>query len=428
MTAAEDSAGRRQAILLLERAAQDANAPMDGLVQLVALYRLEDRLDEALIAGLNAVERYARLPGPFFALGMVHVERAEFDQAIGCFLRALARNPDFPAAHLELGHILLLRGEFAAGWREYEWRFRLEATRNLLPKFPAPAWNGMRLPAGRILLIGDQGYGDTIQFARFMPAVAERCAEILGGCSPELLPVIAPIAGPARCYTRWEELPPFDAFAPLSSLPYLLGIDLASIPAPIPYLKPDSSSVERWAMRLGSSNQAALRVGIAWAGRPTHPNDRLRSVRWWDFEPLAQIQGVSLYSLQKNISALDQPAVDQPNFGIGGVTDLAAELTDFGAAAAAIANLDLVITVDTALAHLAGALGKPVWILLPLVPDWRWMLDREDSPWYPTARLFRQKIRGAWAPVITEVAAELRAVAEGDRRRLMPVPGVKASR
>ena len=407
----------RAALALVERAAARPEAPGDCFVTLTQLYQLEGRLDQALTAGRNAVRLRPGAPQAFFGLGAVYAERAELVDAAMCFRQALKLDPSFAPAHLELGHILLLTGDFHAGWAEYQWRFRLENTRHLIPPFRAPQWDGGELPQCRVLLIGDQGYGDTIQFARYIPAVAERCAEVLIGCSLELLPLISAIRGAGRCFVRWEHIPPFDAYCALSSLPGLFKTDLGSIPASVPYLACDREIARRWSERLASvSVGSKLRVGIAWAGRPSHPRDRQRSARWADLAPLARLPGVTLVSLQKEVPAADRPEVARAT----GLVDLGSGLTDFSETAGALENLDLVVTVDTSLAHLAGAMGKPVWLMLPLVPDWRWMLDRDDNPWYPTARLFRQLMRGEWASVIDRVAGELRAVVNGDRGRLLP--------
>jgi len=408
------------AIDWLERALVFESAPADCRTQLAQLYRQPGRLEVAMAAGRAAAAALPRSPGPPLALGLASIERGELDEAAQWLLRAITLDPDFAAAHLELGHLLLLRGEFDAGWREAEWRYRVEQGRDTVPRFPTPKWNGMRLPRGRILLIGDQGYGDTIQFARFIPAVAERCREVIVGCSAELSRLIATVPGAARIVTRWEELPPCDVHSTFSSLPGILGVELASVPAETPYLRPEPASLRRWAERLDTAlPPGKLRVGLVWAGRPTHPNDRRRSVRWQDVAPLAELPNVALVSLQKEV-----PAIDRADFAAAaGVTDLSAYLSDFVETAGAVEGLDLVVTVDTSVAHLAGALGKAVWVLLPEVPDWRWLLDREDSPWYPTMRLFRQSGSSGWGSVVSRVAAELSAVAGGARERLLPGSG-----
>jgi hypothetical protein len=408
------------AIELFERALRREGAPPDCRTQLAQLYRQAGRLDEAMAAGRLAFEAQPRSPAPAFALALACVERGELEDAAQWFIRAITIDPEFAAAHLELGHLLLRRGEFRAGWSEAEWRYRLSHTRDALPKFAAPRWNGMRLPSGRILLIGDQGYGDTIQFARFIPRVAERCREVIVGCSAELEALIATVPGAATRVTRWEDLPSFEMQSPFSSLPGILGVELATIPAETPYLHTEPGIARRWAERIATSLEPGkLRVGVVWAGRTAPPHNARRSMRWRDAAPLAAIPGVALASLQKELPEADRASLAAAS----GVADFSPYLSNFSETAAAIEGLDLVITIDTSVAHLAGALGKPVWVLLPLVPDWRWLLGREDSPWYPTMRLFRQSGPEGWGGVVSRVAAELGAVAGGARERLLPGGG-----
>lgn len=396
-----------RAVALLERATGTPSPPAEVFGFLCQLYRSLGRHDEARRAGREALRRPGHSARSAFNLAMVQVESKEFEEATTCLLHALALDPSFAPARLELGHVLLRNGEFKAGWQEYEWRFRLDHARDVLPKIKAPQWNGMRLPHGRILLIGDQGYGDTIQFARYIPLVSERVAEVVLGCCQELLPLISQLPGIHSAFVRWEDIPGFSVFCPLSSLPYVFGTELATVPGTTPYLKADPQKVARWSGRIRSAvGDTAFKVGIAWAGRPSHPNDRARTLRWSQLLPLTRIPGVALVALQKEI-----PASDRAEFPAGlGALDLSGELGDFGDTAAVIEACDLVVTIDSSAAHLAGALGKPVWLMLPWVPDWRWLLDREDSPWYPTLRLFRQPSRGDWTSTIARVAQELAAL------------------
>ena len=262
----------------------------------------------------------------------------------------------------------------------------------------------MHISGGKILLIGDQGYGDTIQFARYIPLVAERCQQVILGCSAEMAPLLARIPGVGVCCHRWNEIPGHAAHTRLSSLAGLFHTRLETIPGEVPYLTPDP--VRR---RFGpiaefvNCHKGCRRIGIAWSGRPTHPNDRRRSIRLERLAPLAGAGPASFVSLQKPLPSADMHAMSL----FSGLTYLTSMLSDFEETAALIANLDMVITVDTAMGHLSGALGKPVWILLPKASDWRWLLDRTDSPWYPCVRLFRQRTPGAWDPVINEAAAAL---------------------
>ncbi len=227
-----------RAIVFLERAAGTPNPSGDVFGSLCHLYRAQGRYDEARNSGREAMRRPGHSARSAFNLAMVHVDSREFDEATTCLLHALALDPNYAPARLELGHVLLRMGEFKAGWLEYEWRFRLDHTRDALPKINAPQWNGMRLPRGRILLIGDQGYGDTIQFARYIPWVGRRVGEVVLGCCQELLPLISQLPGIHSSFVRWEDIPGFSVFCPLSSLPYVFGTELDTIPGSTPYLRP----------------------------------------------------------------------------------------------------------------------------------------------------------------------------------------------
>jgi hypothetical protein len=265
-------------------------------------------------------------------------------------------------------------------------------------------WNGMKIPNGRLLLVGDQGYGDTIQFARYIPMVVDRCQELIIGCSAEMGPLLANIPGVKQYCHRWNDVPGHAAHCRLSSLPYLFHTRMDTIPAQIPYLKADPARIAHWRARLDATlPSGVMRIGVAWTGRPTHPNDRRRSMPLSRLAPLAAVGPVAFVSLQKPMPARDLASMQL----FPGMTDLSAELTDFGETAALMEALDLVVTVDTAMGHLAGALGKKVWILIPKAADWRWLLDRDDSPWYPSARLFRQQKPGAWDEPLQRLSAAL---------------------
>ena len=413
--AAENGEDQR-ATLLLEQAVATGLAGPGIYTFLCNLYRHDGRLEEALEMGRRAIKLPGFAEGAPFHLALVHRDLHQFDEAASYLLQALAVDPDYADARLELGQLLLRIGEFEAGWIEYEWRFAVENMRGVLPKLNAAQWNGMRLPKDRILLIGDQGYGDTIQFARYIPQVRERVEEVLVACSREMLPLISGIPGVKECFVEWADVPSFGVYCTLSGLPRIFETKNDSIPADVPYLKADPAKVRRWSDRLRESvGDRSLRVGVVWAGRPSHPDDRRRSLKWTHLLPLTRIKSVALISLQKEIPARDRPAFP----GGRSVLELSAELGDFGDTAAVIENLDLVVTADSSVGHLAGALAKPVWVMLPWVPDWRWMLDRADSPWYPTMRLLRQHRLGDWSEVIARVVrgVEMASVAH---HRLRP--------
>jgi hypothetical protein len=371
---------------------------------LSALYRMTYRLQEALHVGKEAVRLDPQNVDHLVSLSLVFADLDDREQAIACLLRAVGLRPDHADGHLALGQNLLAMGQFEPGWIEYEWRNQTEAGKGSLPNMTSAAWNGMRIQNGRLLMVGDQGYGDTIQFARYIPLIADRCQELILGCSVELSPLLAKIPGVKQYCHRWADVPGHAAHCRLSSVPGLVRTTLETIPAKVPYLFAEQERIAAWRRRLDATlPNSPRRIGLAWTGRPTHPNDLRRSIALSRLAPIAAAGRACFVSLQKPVPTADQPALAQ----FPGLTDLSAALTDFGETAAVIANLDLVITVDTAIGHLTGALGRPVWILLPKASDWRWLLDRTDSPWYPTARLFRQDTPGAWDSVIAEVTSAL---------------------
>ena len=378
---------------------------------LASAYQKLCRMQDALREAVTAVNAQSTNPEFLLGLAMIQIDLDQHEQAAVTLLRAIGHKQDSAEAHLALAQVLLARGETAPGWLEYEWRNRIDVPNNTLPRMTSPTWNGMRIPAGRILLVGDQGYGDTIQFARYIPMVAERCHEVVLGCSAELSDLLRCLPGVAQCYARWDAIPPHAAHCRLSSLPMLFQTTLDRVPGPFPYLAPDPIRVAAWDERLGARTRP--RVGLAWTGRPTHPNDMRRSLALESLLPLAECRSVQFVCLQKPVPTRDTDLM--PRFS--GLIDLSDLLPDFSETAAVIANLDLVITIDSAIGHLAGALGKPTWVMLAKAADWRWMLNRADTPWYPTLRLFRQRTPGAWGPVIAEVATALQTEAWSCRSR-----------
>jgi Flp pilus assembly protein TadD len=322
-------------------------------------------------------------------------------EAIAEYRRAIALQPDFAEAHLNLSLTLLLRGDFQQGWPEFEWRQKTR-THSMSLNFSQPRWNGQGLEGKTILLHAEQGFGDTIQFVRYAPLVAGRGGRVILLCPHDLVRLLDGFAGLQQVIAGGAALPRFDVHCPLLSLPQAMGTDcLAAIPADVPYLRPPSDDQAAWKARF-PADDAKLKIGLAWAGQPGHLNDRNRSLPLARFDGLSSVEGVQFYSLQKGDAARQTASSKLP------LVDWTSELRDFADTAALIANLDLIISVDTAVAHLAGAMGKPTWVLLPLAPDWRWMMDRDDSPWYPTMRLFRQRRMGDWADVIASMAAQLR--------------------
>lgn len=315
-------------------------------------------------------------------------------------------DPSYADARMCLGMIRMTQHGPAAGVEDYEWRWRTREAR--LPDATQPYWDGSPQPDKRILFFGEQGFGDAIQFARYAPLVAGRCARVVMPCKPPLQRLMQSLGGAVEVIGEKVHRNAFDLYVPAMSCMRLLGAELPTLPKEVPYLAAGDDDVARF--RPVMEGHDGLRIGIAWTGSPTNAHDWKRAIEPGLFSALADVPGTSLFSLQKLRD--DTPAVLRA--APSGAVDLSALLADFADTAAAIQCLDLVITADTSVAHLAGALGKPVWVMLSKVPDWRWMADRDDSPWYPTMRLYRQPAFGDWAEVMARVAADLAVARTGD--------------
>lgn len=401
--------GRQQlAVQFLEKAIEIS--PRQSLFHrnISEMYRQIDRLDDALAAARQAVSLMPGDPVALHNMAVIHHQRGEADESIAASRRALLLKHDLAGSHFAIAEAQLLRGEMAEGWERYEWRFRIAGVPPLMP--PAieegrPQWGGRRLPAGqRLMLVGDQGFGDVIQFSRYIPWVLEQTGDIFLALSKEMAPLISRMFPGIDIRQRWGDCRDFAEYCALSSLPRLHGTRLGTVPAPVPVPR-DPAREAAWADRLAAALPAGLlRIGIVWAGRPTHKNDRNRSIAFPTLAAaLGMVPGIALVSLQKGEREADLKTYD----GAAPLFDAGPYLVDYEETVAAIAALDLVITVDTSVAHLAGTLGHPAWVLLPFIPDWRWLRDREDSPWYPSLRLFRQQASFDWHPPIAAVAAEL---------------------
>ena len=337
-------------------------------------------------------------------LGNVLMEQDQLEAAAASYATAIGLKPDNPGAHKNLGIISLLQGDFETGWPEYSWR-RLEddpvfKVRNYKPPF----WDGEDLTGKTIFVYPEQGLGDIIQFVRYLPMLRQRGGRVAFDIPLPMARLMWDLDGIDVSLKDGDTLPPFDYHIPLLELPKLLGTTLDTIPAAKAYLHADKNLVEAWGERLGPKEE--FRIGLVWGGNLDHLNERNRSIEPELFLPLVETPGVSALSL-----LVGRDGEAGRVFG-DVVTDLAPDLGDFADTAAAITNMDLVISVDTAVAHLAGALGTMVWTLLPFNSDWRWMLGRDDSPWYPSMRLFRQEKREDWEGVIERVAAELADLAK----------------
>jgi tetratricopeptide (TPR) repeat protein len=365
----------------------NASADLDDLASAEALYRTAVRLDATL------AEAHA-------SLGYILTMQGRLAEAIEACDAAIRLRPDFAQAHWNLAIAALLSGDLPRGFAAYEWRKRHVRYRANFPEISGPAWDGVRAGGQTILVRAEQGSGDVIQFARYLPLIRDMGGSPVLVCAPSLVPLLKSMPG-VRAISPSDPAPMYDSWIDQASLPRVFSATLDTIPTPDRYLRADPVRVLMWRDRLHAGRRGDVRdgrftIGIAFAGNPEHGADRRRSIPSELDVRLPDIAGVSFVNLQHGPSAS----------GIG-LPDLTHWMTDYAETAALIENLDLVITVDTSVAHLAGALGKPVWVLLPHAPDWRWLLERSDSPWYRSARLFRQPAPGDWTSVLAQVTQEL---------------------
>jgi tetratricopeptide (TPR) repeat protein len=348
-------------------------------------------------------------------IALAFKNQGQLDAAIDHFSRALQINPHLAEAHWNRSFVYLLKGEFDKGWQDYDWRFRQARWKTLYPhRYEKPRWNGSPLPDQTLFIHDEQGLGDSLQFVRYIPAARSRCQKVIFETRRSLIPLLEGFPGIDHIIARSSRPypdPNWDVYIPLMSLPKVMGTTLDTIPRRIPYIFADSQKANFWRQRLSGGG---VKVGIVWAGRPQHTNDRNRSCRLEQFHPISKIGGIRLIGLQKG-----EAAAQARHMPAGmALTNYGEEIEDFSDPAGLIENLNLVIAVDTAVAHLAGAMGKPVWVLLPFVPDWRWMVDRADSPWYPTMRLFRQTTLGDWQTVFQRVKTALMQMVDASAARL----------
>lgn len=369
---------------------------------------LQGKLDEAVSCCERAVALDPHSAEPQLLLSTALRQQGKLDQAATACRRAIELEPDNPNPHIMLSSLLRMQGRFPEGWDELEWRLRLSPQ-----NVPETLWQGESLYGRTLLIWAEQGLGDSIQFSRYINLVRPAAGRILVEVQEPLLKLFQGSFEHKVVFAQGQERPPFDFHVPFLSLPRLLGTNLNSVPADIPYLRPDPLLVKDWEQRL--EPYGSLKVGIVWAGNPMHPWDFARSMAFATFRQALLVPGLRIFSLQVGPRASD--VHDERELKVVSIP------ADFADTAAAIMNLDLCITIDSAVAHLAGALGRPVWILTPFAADWRWLLDREDTPWYPTVRLFRQERPNDWTPVLERIRAELERFVAGERRVLLPNGG-----
>jgi tetratricopeptide (TPR) repeat protein len=366
----------------------------------------QDGLDGAIACFRRALELVPDYPDALNNLATALVESRRLDEAETRFRDAIALQSDYADAHANLGILLLSKGELRSGWAEYEWRWHQPHRAAWRPSYAAPQWMGEPAEGRTILVHAEQGFGDTIQFCRYVKLLAERGLRVVVEVQRPLFRLLRALPGADSVIVRGDTVPEVELHCPMLSLPLAFGTTLETIPAPSPYLNADSALASAWGERLAAVGQPGRRVGLVWAGNPQSraPQasgvDRRRSIDPRLLAPLAKVPGVQLVSLQKD----GPPAPEALR-----MADFMAEVADFADTAALIANLDLVVSVDTAVAHLAAALGKPVCLLDRHDPCWRWLTDRRDSPWYPTLRIYRQPWAGGWVPVLEELCRDLAA-------------------
>lgn len=399
-----------EAIDCLGKAVEENPRSTDMLNRLGVSLRAAGRYEEALDRFRRALALEPERPEILYNLGNTLADAHRSQEAVHVFRRLLAVKPGHVAGHVHLAFALLVLGEFEQGWKEYEWRWRIAGFPGPRYDFEEPLWTGGSLEGKTILLLAEQGLGDVLHFIRYAPLIAERGGRVMVEVPAVLDGLIARVPSVSRTLAPESPLPSFDCYQRLMSLPGVFGTTPATIPARVPYLAADPARASAWTRRLEGLPRP--RIGVAWRGSTQHPNDRNRSCPFPDFAPVLAKPGFTFVSLQKDRRDDDEP-LPPPTL------DAAPELRDFDDAAAAVAALDLVVAVDTAVAHLAGGLGRPVWTLLPFAPDWRWSLGREDSPWYPTMRLFRQPAPGEWRSTLAAVGRALDefGAGGGGRRR-----------
>jgi tetratricopeptide (TPR) repeat protein len=377
-----------------------------------ALHAMRD-WDGAIAEYQRALAMQPKYAEAYNNLGSALKQKGEFEEAMKVFDKALELRGDYAAAHWNRAMLLLLNGDYGRGWQEYEWRWHTAEIRPTKNPSSRPMWDSGPLGGRRVLLHTEQGLGDTIQFLRYVPEVVQRGGKIVLSVPAELRrllrstwPAESEVGAAIEKWTGAEETPPVhDVQCALMSLPLALKTTAETIPGKVPYLAADAELKSKWKSRL--AGEGRLRVGLVWAGRRSHQRDLERSIALEQLAALAAARGAAWVSLQKGEAARQAKQAPME------LIDWTEELGDMAETAALVENLDLIIGVDTAVAHLAGALGKPTWVLLPYVPDWRWGLQGSDSKWYPTMKLFRQKGLGDWSGAVSEMAEELKKFPAG---------------
>jgi len=407
----------QEAITLAERALK-VNPNCAAAHQVIGLVLSErERPQEAIPRLARALALQGDLVPSHNGLGRCYYLLEDFDRALRHFETALYLQPDHSFAHFNRGMVYLKRGQYREGWLDYEWRWSCGLVQR--PSIPRPRWDGAPLNGRAIMVHTEQGLGDVLQFIRFLPQVKRQGGRIVLACQKALHPLLRSLPFIDEWFPVDEPgAITFDVYSPLLSLAAILGANEATIPREVPYVHPDPERVERWRSRIQSL--PGFKVGVCWQGSITFQGDLFRSMPLVQFAPLAQVPGVTLVSLQKG-PGVEQIEANSASVPLHAFDELDRDGT-FVDSAAIMQHLDLVITSDTAIAHLAGALARPVWLVVSMGCDWRWLIDRSDSPWYPTMRLFRQKAFGNWEGVFQEVAQALKEKLAGKSVGVASVP------
>jgi hypothetical protein len=360
------------------------------------------RYAEAVAANERAIAAAPDHATAWLNRGMALAQLRRFDAAIASYSEVLKREKDHADAHFNRALARLTLGDYRGGFADYEWRWRRTGAPTLKSRGRRLWLGDFALNGKAILLHAEQGFGDSIQFARYAPLVAKAGGKVVLEAPPELKSLLARLGGVSAVVARGEAPPPFDTHCPLGSLPLALKTELPAVPAPTPHLAADDAHLQKWSAQIGAL--PGPRIAVAWAGNPAHDNDRNRSIPFAALAPLLAMPA-SFISIQRELRGEEAAQLAaQPR-----LTHIGGALADFEDTAAVLALCDLLISVDTAPAHLAGAMGRPVWVLVPFAPDWRWTLEGETTPWYPSARIFRQATLGDWSAVIARVAAALQS-------------------
>lgn len=380
----------------------------------------QGRVEEAETVYRRTLKAAGEVPDILFNLGNVMRDQHRAADAADAYRRAIRIRPDFAEAHVHLAYALLMQGNYKPAWAEYEWRWRVPAFAGTGRDYPVPTWDGRPLQGRTLLLWAEQGFGDTLQFARYAGVAAGMGGRVILDCQPALVRLMSSAAGVWKAIARGDEPPKFDVHAPLLSLPGLLGTTLRTVPRNVPYLAAEPALVESWRKRLAGA--PSLKVGIAWRGTAERRGNPARACPLAAFAPLLEDSRLRLFSLQKELAAEDRPLPK-------GLTNLSHELKDFADTAAIVAALDAVVTIDTAVAHLAGGLGRPTLVMASTACDWRWLTEGNATPWYPSVRIIRQARPGDWGGVLRNVAAALAAMAvDRDKKKAAKASARKSAK